>query len=143
MIVSPCVGLCSTTLGDRTCRGCQRADSEIHDWPGLSHDERRARLVALDSLREAVAGRYLQLLDSDAFDAQMRRHRIRSRSDQPGLSKAVELLRVGRDRIRDLRCYGLAPLGEARHLSVAELHDRIAADLASAAELRRISLADS
>lgn len=143
VIASPCVGLCSTTLGDRTCRGCQRADREIHDWPGLSHAERSARMAELDALRENVAGRYLELLDPEAFDAQMRRHRIRSRADQPGLSKAVELLRVGRDRIRDLRRYGLAPVGEARWLSVAELHDRIAAELATAADVRRNGLDDS
>jgi len=138
-IASPCVGLCSTTLGDRTCRGCQRSDAEIRDWFGLGGDERAVRMAELDALREAVAGRYLRLVDSAALEAQLKRHRIRFRPEQPGLSRAVELLRVGRERIQELARYGLAPTGEGEGLTAAELHARLAAELQAAAEARRAS----
>lgn len=137
-IASPCVGLCSTTLGDRVCRGCQRADTEIRDWFGFDAAERARRMAELDALRETVAGRYLRLVDAVALDDRLRRHRIRFREEQPGLSRAVELLRVGRERIRDLARYGLAPQMSAEGLTVAELHARIAAELAEAAG-RRLS----
>ncbi len=142
-IASPCVGLCSTTLGDATCRGCQRADAEIHDWFGLTHDQRAARMTELDDLREAIAGRYLRLVDEQALDDQLVRHRIRVRPEQPGLSRAVELLRVGRQRIQDLGRYGLVPREAAAGLSVAELHERIAGELTAAAERRRQALPPS
>lgn len=135
-IASPCVGLCSTTLGDRTCRGCQRADGEIHDWFGMSGEARAARIAELDALREAVAGRYLRLVDAAALEAQLRRHRIRFRPEQPGLSRAVELLRIGRERIGDLTRYGLAPTAAGQGLGAAALHARLAAELAAAAEAR-------
>ncbi|MGJ7461889.1 DUF1289 domain-containing protein [Halomonas sp. MA07-2] len=138
-IASPCVGLCSTTLGDRTCRGCQRSDSEIRDWFGLASDERAACIQELDALREAVAGRYLRLVDGAALEAQLRRHRIRFRPEQPVLSRAVELLRVGRERIQELSRYGLAPVGKGEGLAAAELHARLAAELNKAAEARRYS----
>jgi uncharacterized protein len=138
-IASPCVGLCSTTLGDRTCRGCQRSDAEIRDWFALVSDERAARMAELDALREAVAGRYLRLVDAAALEAQLRRHRIRFRPEQPGLSRAVELLRVGRERIQELARYGLAPVGQGEGLAAAELHARLAAELNEAAEARRLS----
>ena len=141
-IASPCVGLCSTTLGDATCRGCQRADVEIRDWFGLAPDARAARIAELDALREAVAGRYLRLVDDVALAEQLARHRIRCRPEQPGLSRAVELLRVGRERIRELARYGLAPREAAAGLSVVELHEHIAAELAAAAERRRHVLCD-
>ncbi|WP_445004294.1 DUF1289 domain-containing protein [Halomonas mongoliensis] len=140
-IASPCVGLCSTTLGDRTCRGCQRADTEIRDWFGLDADTRRARMAELDALREAVAGRYLRLVDADALQAQLSRHRIRFRPEQPGLSRAVELLRVGREQIRELARYGLAPAGEGEGLALPELHARLAAELRAAADARGLALA--
>jgi uncharacterized protein len=136
-IASPCVGLCSTTLGDRTCRGCQRSEAEIRDWFGLAGAARAARIAELDALREQVAGRYLRLVDATALEAQLRRHRIRFRPDQPGLSRAVELLRVGRERIGELVRYGLAPTAAGRGLGAAELHARLAAELAAAAEARR------
>lgn len=138
-IASPCVGLCSTTLGDPSCRGCQRSEAEIRDWFALASDDRAARIRELDALREAVAGRYLRLVDAAALEAQLKRHRIRFRSEQPGLSRAVELLRVGREQIQDLARYGLVPTGQGEGLAVAELHVRLAAELRDAAEARRLA----
>lgn len=136
-ITSPCVGLCSTTLGDRVCRGCQRGDDEIRDWFALTAAERAERMAELDALREAVAGHYLRLVDAERLEAQLERHRIRVRPEQPPLSRAVELLRVGRERIRDLSRYGLAPREAFGDLDVGELHARLSAALADAAERRR------
>lgn len=133
-VTSPCVGLCSTTVGDRVCRGCQRLDGEIRDWAALAGEERERRMVELDALRAAVAGRHLVVEDGEALEAQLRRHRIRFRHDQPALSRAVELLRVGRGRIRDLSRYGLVP---REGLDAATLHARISAELMAAAEARR------
>ncbi|RTR06373.1 DUF1289 domain-containing protein [Halomonas nitroreducens] len=133
-VTSPCVGLCSTTVGDRVCRGCQRLDGEIRDWPALTGEERERRMVALDALRAAVAGRHLEVVDTEALETQLQRHGIRFRAEQPPLSRAVELLRVGRGRIRDLSRYGLAP---RQPLDAAALHERISAELMAAAETRR------
>lgn len=136
-ITSPCVGLCSTTLGDPVCRGCQRGDDEILDWFGLTGDEREARMAELDALREAVAGRFLRVVDAQCLEAQLLRYRIRFRPEQPALSRAVELLRVGRTRIQALPRYGLEPCEEAIGLDVAELHASISQALTEAAESRR------
>ncbi|MCK0744823.1 DUF1289 domain-containing protein [Chromohalobacter nigrandesensis] len=115
-IQSPCVGLCSTTVGDRVCRGCQRTEDEIRDWFTLDVEARTARIQALDALRVRVASRFLHVDDPACLEAQLIRHRIRFRSEQPSLSRAVELLRVGRTRMQDLSRYGLR-----LHASVARL----------------------
>ncbi|WP_277812093.1 DUF1289 domain-containing protein [Chromohalobacter canadensis] len=113
-IQSPCVGLCSTTVGDRVCRGCQRTEDEIRDWFALDAEARAARMQALDALRVRVASRFLCVDDPACLEAQLIRHRIRFRREQPALSRAIELLRVGRTRMQDLSRYGLR-----RHASVA------------------------
>lgn len=136
-IASPCVGLCSTTVGDRVCRGCQRSDSEILGWFGYDDDERQARIGELDALRERAAGEFLRVIDAAMLQTQLERHRIRFRRDQPPLSRAVELLRVGRLRIRDLTRYGLKPQGRGVGLSVDELHGAITLALLEHAEARR------
>jgi tRNA 2-(methylsulfanyl)-N6-isopentenyladenosine37 hydroxylase len=135
-IASPCVGLCSTTLGDAVCRGCQRSSGEIHDWPALSGAEREARIGELDSLRETVAAGWLEVTDPARLDAQLVRHGIRVRPAQPPLSKAVELLRVGRGRIRELGRYGLVARGPGAGLDAAALHRRLSDELVAAAERR-------
>lgn len=139
-IVSPCVGVCSTTLGDRVCRGCQRTDHEIRDWPAFDGDERRARLSDIDRLRSDIAARHLRVVDAALLERQLQRHRIRFREEQPALSRAVELLRVGRGRIRELARYGLAGL---EHREAAALHAAIARDLLAAADGRLSTSFDS
>ncbi|MEQ6917618.1 DUF1289 domain-containing protein [Halomonas aquatica] len=138
-IISPCVGVCSTTLGDRVCRGCQRTDSEIRDWPAFSSDERRRRLAELDRLRAEVAARFLVVEDAASLEAQLCRHRIRFRDGQPSLSRAVELLRVGRGRIRELSRYGLSGRDNQ---NAATLQARITRDLLAAADRRQVTSAD-
>ncbi|WP_212785896.1 DUF1289 domain-containing protein [Ferrigenium kumadai] len=39
---SPCVGYCTTVLGDDICRSCLRTFDEITRWVGMSDEERRA-----------------------------------------------------------------------------------------------------
>ncbi|MGR2737210.1 DUF1289 domain-containing protein [Billgrantia sp. Q4P2] len=136
-IASPCVGLCSTTLGDPVCRGCQRTDDEIVGWMALSAAQRDSRMAELDALRERVAGRFLYVADEACLEAQLQRYRIRFRPEQPPLSRAVELLRVGRDRIRELQRYGLVPQQSVAGLSAAELHARLSEQLLEEASERR------
>lgn len=54
-IQSPCVGLCSTTVGDRVCRGCQRTEDEIRDWFVLDAEARAAAHAGIGCA--ACAGR--------------------------------------------------------------------------------------
>jgi len=39
---SPCIGHCSTVLGDEVCRSCLRTFDEITRWVEMSDDQRRA-----------------------------------------------------------------------------------------------------
>ncbi|GHA84037.1 DUF1289 domain-containing protein [Modicisalibacter luteus] len=135
-IASPCVGLCSTTVGDTACRGCQRSDTEIRDWFVYDDQERQRRMDELDRLRVAVAEEYLQVTDAETLEAQLVRYRIRFREGQPPLSRAVELLRVGRTRIVDLTRYGLQPYGKGLQLSADELYESISLALLEHAQKR-------
>ena len=47
---SPCVGHCTTTLGDDVCRSCHRTFEEITRWVEMTDEERRAvnRRIFLD-----------------------------------------------------------------------------------------------
>lgn len=47
---SPCVGHCTTVLGDDVCRSCLRTFEEITSWPTISDAERiriNQRIAAL------------------------------------------------------------------------------------------------
>jgi hypothetical protein len=49
----PCVGHCTTALGDDVCRSCLRTFDEVTRWPELSDEERikiNRRIAELCSL---------------------------------------------------------------------------------------------
>jgi predicted Fe-S protein YdhL (DUF1289 family) len=37
---SPCIGHCTTVLGDEVCRSCLRTFEEVISWPTISDEER-------------------------------------------------------------------------------------------------------
>ncbi len=47
---TPCVGHCTTALGDDVCRSCHRTFDEITRWVEMNEEERRAvnRRIALE-----------------------------------------------------------------------------------------------
>jgi len=38
---SPCIGVCSTALGDEVCIGCGRTFDEVYRWNLLSLEEKK------------------------------------------------------------------------------------------------------
>lgn len=47
---SPCIGHCTTVLGDDVCRSCLRTLDEITSWPTITDEERiriNQRIAAL------------------------------------------------------------------------------------------------
>ena len=36
-VKTPCIGVCSTGLGDDVCRGCKRFKHEVIDWNAYTH----------------------------------------------------------------------------------------------------------
>ncbi|OIR17036.1 hypothetical protein GALL_28570 [mine drainage metagenome] len=51
---SPCIGHCTTVLGDDVCRSCLRTFDEITRWVEMSEEERRQvnRRIALEKLKQ-------------------------------------------------------------------------------------------
>lgn len=47
--ITPCAGRCSTTFGDRICRGCRRFDHEIIAWNTYNLEQRYAIWTRLDA----------------------------------------------------------------------------------------------
>lgn len=124
-VKTPCIGVCSTGIGDTVCRGCKRFSHEVIAWNGYSQDERRAVLRRIDVLLEHIVERWCLIIDAEALKAQLQRQQISFDSQRSEASWVVELLKAGASQIDDVSAYGLALASRAQGSSLRELRDAI------------------
>lgn len=116
-IESPCIGICSTTLGDTICRGCKRHSDEILSWGSAEPGARDAVMVRIETLTIQAVSEYFILLDKDQLQQQLNLRRIRYTKRFSPVCWILDLLRVGAGRIQDIEAYGITLTDQARRLS--------------------------
>lgn len=124
-IESPCIGLCSTTLGDEYCRGCKRSSAEIVSWATLSQAQRTVVQQRIEQASETVVARYFVLIDKDQLEQQLIQRRIRYTQRFSPLCWVVDLLRVGAHRIQNIEAYGLALTAQGQGQSLERLYRQL------------------
>ncbi|OPX55565.1 hypothetical protein SAMN02745127_01475 [Oceanospirillum multiglobuliferum] len=124
-IESPCIGLCSTTLGDEYCRGCKRSADEILSWATLNQNQRNLVQQRIEQASETIVGRYFVLLDKDQLEQQLLQRRIRYTQRFSPLCWVVDLLRVGAHRIQNIEAYGLALTEQGQNQSFEHLYRQL------------------
>ena len=106
-VKTPCIGVCSTGIGDNVCRGCKRFSAEVIHWNGLAREERIAIYERLESLLLPIVENYFVIHDADRLRAQMARHQI---NDAPYFGNGLRVLHVlqaGSTQITDSAEFGL------------------------------------
>ncbi|MDO3382536.1 DUF1289 domain-containing protein [Gilvimarinus algae] len=127
-VKTPCVGICSTGIGDSVCRGCKRFAHEVIHWNAYTEQQRRIIARRLESyLTQVVANRFV-VLDESLLLAQIKHQQILFKPEQSPECWVFDLLRAGASQISDLAVYGLALRPEWRGLSLVTLRDDIDKD---------------
>ena len=60
---TPCVGVCSTGIGDQVCRGCKRFAHEVVNWNGYSNDQRYLIAQRLEGFLAQVVSNKMLIVD--------------------------------------------------------------------------------
>lgn len=47
LVKTPCIGMCSCSLGDSVCRGCGRTAVEVRDWNSYTELKKKQVLASL------------------------------------------------------------------------------------------------
>ncbi len=112
---TPCIGTCSTVLGDRVCRGCRRYLHEVQAWN--SYDEAiKARIWSrLESELEQVFARHYRIIDAERLGQQ---RLLRPLAHTSLAYRALDILR--RQRQRPPAEIGLQALHPGTPLQVLE-----------------------
>lgn len=122
---TPCVGICSSGIGDTVCRGCLRFDHEVIRWNSYTPGEHEIILNRIESFLEKIIKNKIYLIDikrlyekSSLLDAKFGKYESPYRL-------VYELLRQKSDNIVNPIDYGFRLKPALRHESLAKVKDEI------------------
>ena len=124
-IRTPCIGVCSTGIGDVVCRGCKRFAHEVIDWNGYSVPQKQAIDARLDRFLAMCVRNKLRIVDQKLLDWQLSVQKIRYQRHHDPYSHLFALIKAGANQISAPEQYGFEILPAFRGASLAELRDQI------------------
>lgn len=126
--LTPCIGICSTALGDQVCRGCKRFAEEVTGWNAYNDDERWAVLARLDELLIQSVQLKCNITDVERLRRQIEYQQIQCHFDKDPYCWLYDLLRQGAGQIHSLAAFGAEVREEWVDYSLQKVKEFIDAD---------------
>lgn len=127
-VKTPCVGICSTGIGDSVCRGCKRFAHEVIDWNSYSHEQKLLIAQRLETFLAQIVQNMIEIRDEKLLLAQIKHQQILFKPEQNPYCWVFDLLRAGASQIQDLSAYGLALQPAWKGVSLSTIRDNIDKD---------------
>jgi predicted Fe-S protein YdhL (DUF1289 family) len=106
-VKTPCIGVCSTGIGDSVCRGCKRFAHEVIHWNGYTDDQKQIIDRRLALFLSQIVATKLVVVDQKLLIWQLETQQISYQSYKSPYIWAYELLRAGASQIDELSHFGL------------------------------------
>lgn len=120
-VKTPCIGVCSTSIGDVVCRGCKRFAHEVINWNGYTEEQRQLVVDRLDQFLVTIVSNKIHIFDEKILLSQLEYQQIKI---DPSLSSSrwvYELLRLGAAQINDASLYGFELKAQWQRFSLEEI----------------------
>ena len=127
-VKTPCIGVCSTGIGDSVCRGCKRFAHEVIDWNSYSHQQRVIIAQRLESFLAQIVKNFIEIESQTLLLQQIKHQQILFKEEQNPYCWVFDLLRAGASQITNLEAYGLSLQPRWRNASLKEIRDAIDQD---------------
>ncbi len=124
-VTTPCIGVCSTALGDAVCRGCKRFSHEVIHWNGYSQAQKRVIDARLDEFLSQVVRNKLRVVDAELLEWQLKTQQLPYKPAKSPEVWTFALLRAGAHQIKNLAEFGLRIDAQYRDVPLPELKDMI------------------
>lgn len=105
-VPTPCIGVCSTGIGDDVCRGCKRFCHEVIHWNGYSVGQKAIIDQRLDRFLAQVMETKLHIVNAELLAWQLGVQGVRYPKDKSPYIWLFQLLRAGAGQIKNTRKYG-------------------------------------
>ncbi|MGK2915699.1 MAG: DUF1289 domain-containing protein [Porticoccaceae bacterium] len=124
-VKTPCVGICSSGIGDAVCRGCKRFAHEVIAWNTYSAEERRIVLDRLDGFLAQIVRTRVALTDLRKLRRAMVAQKLVVDEDRDPYCQIQSLLRAMASRIQQPAACGFRLLPAFADQSLAAVRDDI------------------
>lgn len=131
---TPCVGICTTGIGDAVCRGCKRFAHEVIEWNSYTADQRFIITQRLDIFLTQIVRLRLEVIDSKLLSYRMREQNIFFDPGQNPYCWLYSLLRTGAGQISDPGHFGFRCLPEYQDIPLTRLREEIDRDFYALSE---------
>lgn len=120
-IKTPCIGVCSTGIGDSVCRGCKRFAHEIIHWNAYTQAQKALIIKRLDGFLAQIVETKLRVTDPALLQWHLEAQQLPYSPSKSPYIWAYELLRAGASQLGDLSAYGLMLDGQYRDVDLKQL----------------------
>ncbi|CAA0118657.1 Uncharacterised protein [BD1-7 clade bacterium] len=120
-VKTPCVGICSTGIGDEVCRGCKRFSHEVIHWNGYDYEQKaliESRLVGL--LTQIIRNKF-EIVDEGLMRWQIDQQPIEVPLHRDLYCQAYTLIKAGASQISDPAEFGFRVLPASTHKDLKTL----------------------
>ncbi len=124
-VKSPCIGVCSTGIGDSVCRGCKRYAHEVIHWNAYSDDERKLIYQRINGFLSQVVAQRIQIKDAAVLQAFIDAQNLSMPEGADDYVKVFTVLKAGAQQLTDLSLLGCELQLDWKHLDSAALRDDI------------------
>ncbi|CAA0089955.1 Uncharacterised protein [Zhongshania aliphaticivorans] len=124
-VVTPCIGVCSTALGDDVCRGCKRYSHEVIAWNGYTDKQKQIIDERLDGFLIQVMSNKLTIRDPQVLAWQCQTQRVRYPAHKSPYIWLFQLLRAGAGQIVEPIQFGFIVDVQYQDVSLSELRDMV------------------
>ncbi|MDP4650753.1 MAG: DUF1289 domain-containing protein [Haliea sp.] len=124
-IKTPCIGVCSTGIGDAVCRGCKRFSHEVIHWNSYSAEQKQAIDGRLSGFLSQCVSNMLTVLDKPLLAWQLQVQQLRFNPEHDEYCWVFSLLKAGAAQIERPADFGFEVHAGFSRLPLPELRDQI------------------
>ena len=124
-VKTPCIGVCSTGIGDAVCRGCKRFCHEVIDWNSYTPEQKAVIDRRLSDFLSQCVSNKLRITDRTLLQWQLRVQQINYTEHHDEYCWVYSLLKAGGSQIGQSADYGFEVDRRYQDVPLAELREII------------------
>jgi len=124
-VKTPCIGVCSTGIGDTVCRGCKRFAHEVIAWNSYTPQQKAVVDRRLGDFLSRCVGNKLQVTDKALLQWQLQVQQLDYPPHHDEYCWVYSLIKAGASQIERTEDYGFVVDLAFRQLPLVQLRELI------------------